>query len=398
MKSNLPGTTPVSVRGSRWPRALALGVLAASGAAFIAGCSHAPDEAVGAAAVTARNVTLTPAQRQHIHLQAVAAGAFHASVHTTGRVDFDNERATSVLAPFTGPVTRLLVAPGDTVAKGQVLATVDSSDFAAAIGAYSKALVAARNARRIADMDADLVKHDGVSAREAAQASTDAASAEADRDAALQALRALGVDPGTIQAIQSGHAVAHAGGAIRAPIAGTVVERLITPGQLLQAGSTACFTVADLSRMWVMAQVTPAELAAVHLGDRAEISAGGANTAPLAGTVANIAGVVNADTGLIDVRVAVDNRDGLLKKQMYVDVTLRAQQASRALLVPAAAVLRDDENLPFVYVAQADGGFARQHVTLGDGSGDEVAIRDGLKAGQQVVVDGGIFVQFLQSQ
>lgn len=397
MKSNPPGTTPASVRANRWPRALALGVLAASGAAFIAGCSHAPDEAAGAAAVTARNVTLTPAQRQHIHLQTAAAGAFHASVHTTGRVDFDNERATSVLAPFTGPVTRLLVAPGDTVAKGQVLATVDSSDFAAAVGAYSKALVAARNARRIADMDADLVKHDGVSAREAAQASTDAASAEADRDAALQALRALGVDPGTIQAIQSGHAVAHAGGAIRAPIAGTVVERLITPGQLLQAGSTACFTVADLSRMWVMAQVTPAELAAVHVGDRAEISTG-ADAPALAGTVTNIGGVVNADTGLIDVRVAVDNRDGLLKKQMYVDVALRAQQASHALLVPVSAVLRDDENLPFVYVAQADGGFARQHVTVGDRSGDNVAIRDGLTAGQQVVVDGGIFVQFLQNQ
>lgn len=398
MKSNPPGTTPACVRANRWPRALALGVLAASSAAFIAGCSHAPDEAAGTAAGTAHNVTLTSAQRQHIHLQAVAAGAFHASVHTTGRVDFDNERATSVLAPFSGPVTRLLVAPGDTVAKGQLLATVDSSDFAAAVGAYRKALVAARNARRIADMDADLARHDGVSAREAAQASTDAASAEADRDAALQALRALGVDPGTIRAIQSGRPVAHAGGAIRAPIAGTVVERLITPGQLLQASSTACFTVADLSRMWVMAQVTPDELAAVHVGDRAEITTSAAGTAPLTGTVTNIGGVVNADTGLIDVRVAVDNRDGLLKKQMYVDVTLRAQQASHALLVPASAVLRDDENLPFVYVAQADGGFARQHVTPGDRSGDNVAIRDGLTAGQQVVVDGGIFVQFLQNQ
>lgn len=393
MKSNPPGTTPASDRANRWPRALAFGVIAA----LAAGCSHAPDEAASAEAVTAHNITLTPAQRQHIHLQAVTAGAFHASVHTTGRVDFDNERATSVLAPFSGPVTHLLVAPGDTVAKGQVLATVDSSDFAAAVGAYRKALVAARNARRVADMDADLVKHDGVSAREAAQASTDAASAEADRDAALQALRALGVDPGTIQAIQSGRTVAHAGGAIRAPIAGTVVERLITPGQLLQAGSTACFTVADLSRMWVMAQVTPAELAAVHVGDRAEISTGD-EAPPLTGTVTNIGGVVNADTGLIDVRVAVDNRDSLLKKQMYVNVTLRAQQASHALLVPASAVLRDDENLPFVYVAQADGGFARQHVTLGDRSGDDVAIRDGLKAGQQVVVDGGIFVQFLQNQ
>ena len=397
MKSKHHDATRAAARTIRWPRALALGVLAACSAASLAGCSRTPDDATGTGAATAHNVTLTPEQRQHIRLQAVASGSFHTRVHTTGRVDFDNERATSVLAPFTGPVTRLLVAPGDTVAQGQVLATVDSSDFAAAVGAYSKALVAARNARRIADMDADLVKHDGVSAREAAQASTDAASAEADRDAALQALRALGVDPDTIQAIESGRPVAHAGGAIRAPIAGTVVERLITPGQLLQAGSTACFTVADLSRMWVMAQVTPAELAAVHVGDSADISTG-ADAPPLAGTVTNIGGVVNADTGLVDVRVAVDNRDGLLKKQMYVNVTLRAQHASQALLVPASAVLRDDENLPFVYVADAHGGFARQHVTLGDHSGDQVAIRGGLTTGQQVVVDGGIFVQFLQNQ
>ena len=397
MKNDFLGAMPASARARRWSRALALGVLAASGAALVAGCSRAPDDTAGAAPPAARNVTLTAAQRQHLRLQTVAPGAFHTQVQATGRVDFDNERATSVVAPFTGPVTRLLVAPGDTVTKGQVLATVDSSDFAAAIGAYRKALVAAHNARRIADMDADLVKHDGVSAREAAQASTDAASAEADRDAALQALRALGVDAGTIQAIQSGRPVAHAGGAIRAPIAGTVVERLISPGQLLQAGSTACFTVADLSHMWVMAQVAPAELAAVHVGDRAEITTG-ADAAPITGTVTNIGGVVNGDTGLVDVRVAVDNRIGLLRKQMLVEVTLRAQQASQALLVPSSAVLRDDENLPFVYVAQADGSFARQHVTLGDRSGDNVAIRDGLKAGQQVVTDGGIFVQFLQSQ
>ncbi|MGN6227794.1 MAG: efflux RND transporter periplasmic adaptor subunit [Dyella sp.] len=397
MKSDFLGAMPASARVRRWSRALALGVLAASGATLVAGCSRAPDDTAGAAPPAARNMTLTTAQRQHLRLQTVAPGAFHTRVQATGRVDFDNERATSVVAPFTGPVTRLLVAPGDLVTKGQVLATVDSSDFAAAIGAYRKALVAAHNARRIADMDADLVKHDGVSAREAAQASTDAASAEADRDAALQALRALGVDAGTIQAIQSGHSVAHAGGAIRAPIAGTVVERLISPGQLLQAGSTACFTVADLSHMWVMAQVAPAELAAVHVGDRAEITTG-ADAAPITGTVTNIGGVVNGDTGLVDVRVAVDNRTGLLRKQMLVEVTLRAQQASQALPVPSSAVLRDDENLPFVYVARADGSFARQHVTLGDRSGDNVAIRDGLKAGQQVVTDGGIFVQFLQSQ
>jgi cobalt-zinc-cadmium efflux system membrane fusion protein len=91
------------------------------------------------------------------------------------------------LAPFSGPVSRLLVSPGDKVKKGDPLAVVDSPDFAAAISAYRKALARPKR-RRLADADKDLVQHQGVAQREAEQAQTDAANAEADRDAALQAL------------------------------------------------------------------------------------------------------------------------------------------------------------------------------------------------------------------
>jgi len=381
----------------RQARFRAMALATAIGALTLAGCSGDRHEATEAGRVTAHDVTLTAAQRQHIHLQTVAMGSFHPAIETTGRVDFDNERATSVIAPFTGPVIRLKVAPGDHVAKGQVLATVASSDFAAAVDAYRKALVAARNARHIADMDQDLLAHHGVSAREAAQASTDAVSAEADRDAARQALLAMGVDAGSIRAIQAGRAVPDAGGAIRAPIAGTVVERLISPGQLLQADSTACFTVADLSHMWVMAQVTPAEVAHVHLGDTAEIRTGEGGT-PITGTVTSIGGVVNPDTGLIDVRVSAANPGDVLRKQMYVNVALRAKTTAQDLLVPVSAILRDDENLPFVYVAQADGSFARSHVTQGQRTGTDVVVSKGLEAGQKVVVDGGLFMQFMQNQ
>ena len=83
---------------------------------------------------------------------------------------------------------------------------------------------------------------------------------------------------------------------------------------------------------------------------------------------------------------------------MYVRVLIQARQESTGLLVPVSAILRDDENLPFVYVAQPDGSFARRHVTLGYRTGDQYDIAAGLKAGDQIVVDGGIFVQFMQNQ
>jgi len=371
--------------------------LAALAAGVVAGCSKTPDDSAQAGSTAARNIALTSAQRQHIRLHTVALTSFRKTTQTTGRVDFDNNRATSVLAPFSGPVTRLLVSAGDTVSKGEPLALVNSSDFAAAISAYRKALVTAQNARRIADTDQDLARHDGVAQREAAQAATDAASADDDRDAARQALLSLGVDARTIGDIQAGRAVSHLQGVIRAPIAGTVVERLITPGQLLQAGSTACFTLADLSHVWVMAQLSESDLGTVHVGDSAEVVTG-AGQRNLSGTLSNIAALVSPDTGLIAARVAMDNPGDVLKKQMYVNVLIHSRQQSQGLLVPVSAILRDDENLPFVYVAQPDGSFARQRITAGYRDGNNVEIDSGLKAGEQVVVDGGIFVQFMQNQ
>ena len=377
--------------------ACVLAVVAAVALVPFAGCSSRIDDSPPAASSAASNVTLTSAQRQNIHLFAVEPSKFHKTIEATGIVDFDNDQATSVLAPFSGPVSRLLVSPGDQVKKGAPLASVDSPDYSAAVSAYRKSLATARTNRRLADLDKDLLEHHGVSQREEDQAQTDAIGAEADRDAALQALVSLRVDPQTIKDIQEDRATPHPEAMIRAPVAGTVVEKLITPGELLQAGTTACFTVADLSRVWVMAQVFGSDLESVSLGDTAEVVTGiSANNSP--GTVDNIAALVDPDTRSVQVRVVAENPENLLKKQMYVRVLIKVRQETSGLLVPVSALLRDNENLSFVYVAKPDGSFARQHVTLGYRAGDQVDVADGLQAGDKIVVEGGIFVQFMQNQ
>jgi membrane fusion protein, heavy metal efflux system len=378
-------------------RALAVVGIAATAIMSLPGCSSRNDNEPQPAAVTASNVTLTPAQRQNIHMYTVAPSKFHETIETTGVVDFDNDQATAVLAPFSGPVTRVLVSLGDHVKPGEPLAAVDSPDFAAAIGSYRKALASARTARRLADLDKDLYEHRGVAQREADQAQTDAANAEADRDAALQALVSLKVPSQTINDIQEGRPTARPEGLIRSPIAGLVAEKLITPGQLLQAGTTPCFTVANLSRVWVMAQIFGPDLASVSVGDSARVVTGvGANE--FTGTVDNIAALVDPDTRSVVTRVVVENPGDFLKKQMYVRVLIQARRQSAGLLIPNSAILRDDENLPFVYVAASEGGFARQRVTLGFRTGDQQEIATGLAAGNQVVVEGGLFLQFMQTQ
>ncbi len=376
-------------------RAFGLTVMAVAALSSFAGCS--PKDDSKSQSSTAGNVTLTADQRQHIRFYTVAFSRFHKTIETDGAVDFDNDQATSVLAPFSGPVSRLLVSPGQRVAKGAPLAAVYSPDFAAAVSAYRKAIATAQTTRHLADIDKDLLQHQGVAQREAAQAETDAVNAGADRDAALQALVSLNVDPQTIKDLASAKPVSRIEGIIRSPIAGTVVEKLITPGELLQAGTTPCFTIADLSRVWVMAQIFGSDLASVSMGDHVEVETGiGANS--FSGTVDNISALVNPDTRSVAVRVVVQNPGDFLKKQMYVRVLIHSRRESTGLLVPVSAILRDDENLPFVYVVQADGGFARQHVTLGYRAGDQYDIAAGLRAGNRIVVDGGIFLQFMQNQ
>ena len=372
-------------------------ISAAFGACLLAGCSSRTDSSPAPSSVTASNVTLTAAQRQNIHRYTVEPSQFHKTVDTTGTVDFDDDQATTLLAPMSGPVSRLLVSLGAQVEAEQPLAEVESPDFASAVSAYRKALATAKTARQLAEMDQQLIGQHGITLREAEQAKTDAANAEADAEAALQQLVSLKVAPDTIKAIQAGKPVSRVPGMIRSPIAGTVVERLITPGELLEAGTTPCFTVADLSRVWVMAHLFNTDLGSVSLGDPAEVLTG-KTSENFSGTVGNISALVDPDTRSVAVRVVVENPGGVLKKQMYLRVLIHSRAESAGLLVPVSGILRDEESLPFVYVAQPDGSFGRRRVTLGYREGDQYDITSGLKAGDRLVVEGGLFVQFLQNQ
>ena len=132
---------------------------------------------------------------------------------------------------------------------------------------------------------------------------------------------------------------------IRAPIAGTVVEKSIAPGQTLSAGTSPCFTIADTSRMWVMAQVFGADVARVHVGDEATIDSGD-GAAPLAGTVTNVGAVVDPDTRSVTARIQVDNPDGILKTTDVRQARIESHQEYSGLLIPVSAVLRDDEESP----------------------------------------------------
>jgi cobalt-zinc-cadmium efflux system membrane fusion protein len=327
---------------------------------------------------------------QGVHTETVSVVTFQKTIDTTGTVAFNQNRSTQVLSPISGPVSRIIANIGTHVSRNEALALVSSPDFAAAVSALRKGEATARNARRVADLDEQLFKNDAIARRDYEQAQTDAINAEADRDSAIQQLRSLGVDDGTIKEVRENKPVPNLGGVIRSPINGTVVEKLISPGQLLQS-TTLCFTVADLADVWVYANVFEGDLASVHDGDTADVITGSGQT--LRGRVDYIAAIVDPNTRAVSVRLDVPNPGEVLKRDFYVHVQLHSRAAARGILVPVSAILRDDQNLPFVFVTKPDGSFERRHVDLGSRVGDRQEVRSGLSAGESIVVEGALFLQ-----
>ena len=371
-----------------------------AGVLLIVGCTQTDAKTTttdSVAAGTTTGFTISPAQRGKIQVLTVALSVFRPVVSTTGTVQFNGDHSTQVLAPVSGPVSRILVPLGAQVGPGAALATVASPDFAVAVAAFRKAESSYRQLSRIATLDEELFKTDAIARRDVEQAQTDAAAAAADRDASLQQLHALGVDAATIAAIQAGKSVGPVEAIIRAPIGGTVVEKLINPGQLLQAGTTPTFTVADVASMWVMANVFEADLALVRKGERATILTD-AGKFPITGIVDNVADLVDPNTKATAVRIVAQNPNGLLKRDMFVRVQISADAQQTGMLVPTAAVLRNEENLPFVFVAMPNGGFNRRQITLGPRVENAYQVLSGLQPGEKVVTDGALFLQFAASQ
>jgi cobalt-zinc-cadmium efflux system membrane fusion protein len=365
--------------------------------AFAAACGGKPDAAVAAAAEKPSSFKVTDEQKAKLKIITLATENFAPTLEVTGTVAFNGDKSTQVLSPVSGPVSRILVSLGANVAAGEPLATVASPDFAAAIAAYRQAETSVRNTARIMKLDEQLFAGDALARSDLEQARSDAASAEAGRDAALLALSALGLPDTTIASIRDGKRVTPVQASIMATIPGTVVEKLINPGQLLAAGTTAAFTIADLSAMWVNASVYAADIPLVTKGVSVDIFTD-ASTKPIHGVVDYVAPIVDPGTKAASVRVVAENPGQMLKRDLFVRLLVHSHLDRSGLLVPVASVLRDDDNLPFVFIVGPDGGFVRRRVNLGYRVGDRYEILTGLVAGEKVVGDGALFVQFAENQ
>jgi cobalt-zinc-cadmium efflux system membrane fusion protein len=336
--------------------------------------------------------TIPPEQMSHVQVLTVQTTTLTRSLRLTGAVAYNSFRTTPVITQVSGPVSRIVVVPGQNVHQGEPMLYVASPDYSQLRTNYLKAKAAYVLAQKASVRARDLYEHHAIAEQNLEQAQAAEVQASGDLVAAEAALKVMGVtDPDALIQGPSSFEVP-----LKAPVSGLVVEQDVSAGQLIQPGTTQCFVISDISTVWVLVNVYQKDLPYVRVGEEVTIQT---DTYPetFHGRISYVAASLDPSTRTLPARVETNNPDEKLKKDMYVVAMVNAGTIPNAIALPDAAVLRDSENQPFVYAAVSANQFGRRSVTLGESLNGKTEITSGLKAGDRVIGDGSLFLQFANS-
>ncbi len=348
---------------------------------------------------------VVPDQLHQLQIVKVKGYPFRAQTSAIGQIGYNEDASTVVLTPFSGRVTRLIAKPGDQVKKGDPLLEIDSpeqfaqqNDFIAAQAAKRKAgsqhNMAQIGERRVRDL------HEGKAApskdlqqaeAQLAAAENDLRSADTAFEAARARLRILGRTDEEIQKLEQTGMLSRVT-TITAPIAGTVVSRKVGPGQHVKADSgDVLYTIADLSTMWLKAQIFEQDIAQIRVGQEIEAKVSAVPDKTFKARIDAINSASDLATRRVVVRSEIQNTDGLLRAEMFAMFKINIDDGSVSPAVPTNAVIREGD-VATVWVEAEPLLFKRRAVDIGIQQDGLTQIRSGLEVGEQVVAHGAIFV------
>jgi cobalt-zinc-cadmium efflux system membrane fusion protein len=310
-------------------------------------------------------------------------------------VDWDEDETTQVITQVNGPISRILVDVGAKVHANEPVLWVSSPDVVNALSTYRKARNRVELAKRISDRSKILLDHGAIAQKDFEDTVADYNDAMTDVQNSLQPLKIFGITQQEIDDAEKQGDAVKTELAVRSPIDGTVVQKLVSPGLVIQAGQTACFLISKVGTVWVQGHIFDQDLPNVRLGDAVDMT--NTNfTQAFRGTISYIGSFVDPTTRTTDVRIVTQNPQELLKKDMFVNAVIHTGQSNNFLVLPVSAILRDEKNEPMVYVQVQGqpGKFAERPVTLGMQQDKMVAISSGLQEGEPVVTEGSLFLQF----
>ena len=378
--------------------ASALGISLAV-AMFLAGCGSSGRQAEKMTSYTSANssadatlFTVPQDQLSHLQIVTISSAPLTRTLRLSGQVAYNGFKTTPVITAVGGPVSQVLVFPGQHVRAGQPMLEVSSPDYSQLRASYLKA----RDSYNLADKNyqraQDLYTHHAIAEADLLQAESVRTQAQADMNASAQGLHILGIT--NLDSLASAPPTAQI--PVRAPMSGEVVDRLCSPGQLIQAGATQCFTISDMRTVWVLVNAYQNQLSYIHNGEAVSVQTDAYPTV-FHGKISYLAPAVDPNTRTLQARIVTENPNQKLKNQMYVTATVVAGTIPKAITVPVASVLRNAENQPFVYVQAAPTQFSRRMVEVGETQEGRIQILSGLSAGERVVADGSLFLQFQNS-
>jgi cobalt-zinc-cadmium efflux system membrane fusion protein len=336
--------------------------------------------------------SLPAEQMSHIQVVTTTQGPMVRILRLTGAVEYNDFKTTPVITQVGGPVSRVMVVQGEHVNAGQALLYVASPDYSLLRASYLKTRDAFQLADKLYRRAQDLYSHGAIAQADLDQAESTRTQAKADFESSADAIRVLGiVDPETIVAKPPSAEIP-----LFSPVSGEVVDRQCSPGQLLAAGATQCFALSDMSSVWVLVNIYQNDVAYVHVGDRVSIE-NESYPGVVGGKIEYISPALDPNTRTLQARIESSNPGERLKKEMYVTAEVQAGVIPNALFVPNSSVLRDEQNMPYVYLQTGPAQFARRDVTLGETQAGKTQILSGLQANDRVVGDGSLFLQFQNS-
>ena len=295
-------------------------------------------------------------------------------------VEADPSRTVKVLPPVTGRITELKVQLGGRVVQGQELAVIDSGDLAQAYSDIEKARSTVTLTKKALDRQLNLEKAGGAAIKDREQAQSDYAQAISELERSESRLRAMGIPAD--QKEQSRLL------SVKAPVSGSVIDLQAAPGAFVNDPTAAMMTIANLDTIWVTANVPEKDIAFVFPGQSVKVTFRSYPDDVFEGKVLFVSDVVESDTRRNKVRIAFDNRDKMLKPNMFADASFAAPAMSR-LMVPTSALLMTNDATS-VFVEVSDWAFERRNVEIAYQEGTAVAIKTGIRPGERVVVKGAV--------
>ena len=405
------------VRPVLWARALSGRTQAAIGIAFVVVVGAAiwfakSYHATGSEAVVISSQSKQPgffypttAQWATLTVEPVRQLVFRSELTTEGKIAVDEDRSTPIFSPYAGRVTKLLVKPGDVVERGQPLFTVEATDmvqaqndFIAASTSLNKARSALNLAQIVDKRQRALYDGKAVPLKEVQNARAALEAAENDlrsNEVALEAtrnrLRILGKTDREISDFQEKGTIDPAT-PIYAPIAGTIVQRKVGPGQYIGTGaSDPVFIIGDLSTVWLVAYIRESEALAVHIGQALNFTVLAYPERSFPANISYVATSLDPTTRRLMVRATVHNPDRLLKPEMFATVNILTGEGDSAIAVPRTAVIYEGDTAR-IWIARSDKGIELRKIKVGLTSGSMIQVTEGLRPDERVITKGSLFI------